>query len=139
MRRLAVFFVLSMCCCATAVRAADIPDLRGVWRTTDHEGITTGSRHFPQADQEPRFVKGAFVMEITRQEGRRFLGVKKSAKQQERIMGLVAYDNVTVHILEEEGAFHGRLLPDGSLELIYSHDAGGRQAIGIARYVKEKP
>ncbi|WP_428562132.1 MAG: hypothetical protein ACP59X_20595 [Solidesulfovibrio sp. DCME] len=137
--RLALCCTLAWLLCATAAPAADVPDMRGTWRTTAHEGITTGSRHFPQADQAPRFVSGEFAMEITAQEGRRFLGVKKSAKHQEKIMGLVAYDNVTVHILEEEGNFHGRLLPDGSMELVYSHDAGGRQAIGIALYVKQKP
>lgn len=137
MRRLALCCALASCLFAAVALAAGPPDLRGVWRTTDHEGITTGSRHFPQADKEPRFVTGQFAMEIMSQEGRRFLGVKKSAKHQEKIMGLVAYDNVTVHILEEEGNFHGRLLPDGSMELIYSHDADGRQAIGIARYVRQ--
>ncbi|WP_300157666.1 hypothetical protein [Solidesulfovibrio sp.] len=139
MRRLAVLSALLLLVCAAQARADDAPDMRGVWRTVAHEGITTGSRHFPQPDMEPRFVKSEFTMEITRQEGRRFLGVKKSAKHEERIMGLVAYDNVTVHILEEEGSFHGRLLPDGSMELVYSHDSGGRQAIGIALYVRQKP
>lgn len=137
--RPALCCTLALLLLAATAQAADVPDMRGVWRTTAHEGITTGSRHFPQADQEPRFVSGEFTMEITTQEGRRFLGVKKSANHAEKIMGLVAYDNVTVHILEQEGNFHGRLLPDGSMELVYSHDSGGRQAIGIALYVRQKP
>jgi len=131
--------MLALLLLAATAQAADVPDMRGVWRTSAHEGITTGSRHFPQANQEPRFVSGEFTMEITAQEGRRFLGVKKSANHAEKIMGLVAYDNVTVHILEQEGNFHGRLLPDGSMELVYSHDSGGRQAIGIALYIRQKP
>ena len=133
--RLALLFVLTAF--AAPALAGDIPDLRGAWRTTDHEGISTGSKHFPSADGKPRFVKAQFTMEIAEQDGRRFIGVKRSPKHEERIMGIIAYDNVTVHILEDEGAFHGRLLPDGSMELIYSHDSGASKGIGIARYVRE--
>lgn len=131
---LALALILSV---AVPARAADIPDLRGLWNSTAHEGITTGSRHFPKNEAGPHFVSGTFAMDITRQEGRRFTGVKRSGNHEERLMGVIGYDGTTVHILEDEGTFHGRLLPDGSLELVYSHDAGASKGIGIALYVRQ--
>ena len=122
---------------AAAVQAQTVPDLVGVWKSVAHEGITTGSRHFPKDDPGPHFVSSQFVLHIERQEGRRFLGVKSSQHHKEAVMGVIGYDGSTIHILEDEGSFTGKLLPDGSLELIYSHDAGASKGIGIARYVRE--
>lgn len=134
-RRL-LFLAVCLALLAGPARAADIPDLRGLWKSAEHEGITTGSRHFPKDTPGPHFVSGAFTLDITRQEGRRFVGVKRSERHNEAVMGVIGYDGTTVHILEDEGQFTGRLLPDGSLELIYSHDAGPSKGIGIARYVR---
>lgn len=122
---------------AVTVQAQTVPDLVGVWKSVAHEGITTGSRHFPKNDPGPHFVSSQFVLHIERQEGRRFVGVKSSQHHKETVMGVIAYDGTTIHILEDEGSFAGKLLPDGSLELIYSHDAGPSKGIGIARYVRE--
>ena len=120
-------------------QAADVPDLRGVWKSVEHEGITTGSRHFPKDNPGPHFVNGVFTLDVTRQEGHRFVGVKSSAHHKEAVMGVIGYDGTSVHILEDEGQFTGRLLPDGSLELFYSHDAGPSKGIGVARYVRQTP
>ena len=122
---------------ASSANAADIPDLRGLWKSAEHEGITTGSRHFPKDNPGPHFVNGTFTLEVTRQEGHRFVGVKGSAHHKEAIMGVVGYDGTTVRILEDEGQFTGRLLPDGSLELFYSHEAGASKGLGLARYVRQ--
>ena len=122
---------------AAAVQAQTVPDLVGVWKSVAHEGVTTGSRHFPKSDPGPHFVSSQFTLHIERQEGRRFVGVKSSQHHKETVMGVIAYDDSTIHILEDEGSFTGKLLPDGSLELIYSHDAGPSKGIGIARYVRE--
>ena len=129
-----------VCCLALAgpAFAADVPDLRGVWKSVEHEGVTTGSRHFPKDTPGPHFVSGEFTLDINRQEGRRFVGVKSSARHKEAVMGVVGFDGTSVHILEDEGQFTGRLLPDGSLELFYSHDVGASKGIGITRYVREK-
>lgn len=137
-RRISVFVVLILCLSASAMAAGPaIPDMRGVWRTTDHEGITTGSRHFLQDKATPRFVTGRFTMDITEQQGRRFLGVKRSANHAEHLMGVIGYDGATLEILEDEGLFRGRLLPDGSMELLYFHDSGTSKGVGVARYVRE--
>lgn len=134
-----LLFLLTACLLLATgpAKAADIPNLLGVWGSTDHEGITTGSRHFPHDTPGPHFVSGQFTLTINRQEGRRFTGVKASGKHEEKIMGVIGYDGTTVHILEDEGQFTGHLLPDGSLELIYSHDVGPSKGIGIARYVRQ--
>jgi len=133
-------FLLPLACClllAGLARAADIPDMRGVWKSVEHEGITTGSRHFPKDNPGPHFVAGEFTLDVARQEGHRFVGVKSSARHKEAVMGVIGYDGTTVRILEDEGQFTGRLLPDGSLELFYSHDAGASKGLGIARYVRQ--
>ena len=135
--RLPLLLTVCLLLAAGPARAADIPDLLGVWTSTDHEGITTGSRHFPHDSPGPHFVSGQFTLTIARQEGRRFTGVKASGKHRENVMGVLGYDGTSVHILEDEGAFTGRLLPDGSLELIYTHDVGPSKAIGITRYVRQ--
>ena len=122
---------------AMAAKAQTVPDLVGTWKSVAHEGVTTGSRHFPKSDPGPHFVASQFVLRIERQEGRRFVGVKSSERHKEAVMGVIGYDGSTIHILEEEGSFTGKLLPDGSLELVYSHDAGPSKGIGIARYVRE--
>ena len=131
--------LLLVCCLLLAgpARAADIPDLRGVWKSVEHEGITTGSRHFPKDNPGPHFVNGVFTLEITRQEGHRFVGVKSSERHKEAVMGVIGYDGTTLRILEDEGQFTGRLLPDGSLELFYSHDSGASKGLGLARYVRQ--
>ena len=54
--------------------------------------------------------------------------------------GLDPYSAMTSDVYQDffsEGSFTGKLLPDGSLELVYSHDAGPSKGIGIARYVRE--
>ncbi|BAH74120.1 hypothetical protein [Solidesulfovibrio magneticus] len=122
---------------AAAAQAQAVPDLVGTWKSVAHEGITTGSRHFPKNDSGPHFVSSQFVLHIERQEGRRFVGVKSSPHHKETVMGVIGYDGSTIHILEDEGSFTGKLLPDGSLELVYSHDVGASKGIGIARYVRE--
>ena len=133
----AVLLVVLLAAVAAQAQAQTVPDLVGVWKSVAHEGLTTGSRHFPKNDPGPHFVSSQFALHIERQEGRRFVGVKSSPHHKETVMGVIGYDGSTIHILEEEGSFAGKLLPDGSLELIYSHDAGPSKGIGIARYVRE--
>ena len=137
MRVLPVLAALFLVLGAARASAQTIPNLVGSWKSESHEGVTTGSRHFPKDDPGPHFVSGAFVLVIERQEGRRFTGFKKSAHSREAIMGVVGHDGATVHIIEDEGALVGTLTPDGVLELVYSHHAGASRGIGVARYVRE--
>ena len=136
-RPLSLLAALLLVLFAAAARAQAVPDLVGTWKSVAHEGITTGSRHFPKNDPGPHFVSSQFALRIERQEGRRFVGVKSSQHHKETVMGVIGYDGATIHILEEEGSFTGKLMPDGSLELVYSHDVGPSKGIGIARYVRE--
>ena len=136
-RPLSLFAALMLVLLAVAVQAQTVPNLVGTWKSVAHEGITTGSRHFPKSEPGPHFVSSQFALHIERQEGRRFVGVKSSPHHKETVMGVIGYDGSTIHILEEEGSFTGKLLSDGSLELVYSHDVGPSKGIGIARYVRE--
>lgn len=136
-RPLSLFAALVIVLLAVAAQAQAVPDLVGTWKSVAHEGITTGSRHFPKSEPGPHFVSSQFALHIERQEGRRFVGVKSSPHHKETVMGVIGYDGSTIHILEEEGSFTGKLLSDGSLELVYSHDVGPSKGIGIARYVRE--
>jgi hypothetical protein len=102
------------------------PDLTGVW-----SGHGTGAvfgqlgHHVPAAD--PPFVDQSVIWTLTieRQAGRGLAGTWKSPNDSERLLGVIRSDNETVHLVDEDTYFNGRVLSDREMEVCLQETGGG--------------
>ena len=120
MRRVLVW-VATLVAGAGLATAQDFPDIKGTWTGTNEAVVIGNPVHTsnPNANsQEPGLTGAALTLTITGQKGRRFWGTFASAAGSEPIIG-VFRDESTFVITDHDGHSTARLLPDGTIELVY--------------------
>jgi len=96
-------------------------DLRGSWSGTSAAvaaGELTHSESTPLG--EPKFASVAWTIVIERQDGRRLIGKRMSARATESLIGVLSVDNATAYMVDEDGTLIVRLISKTSLEACYT-------------------
>ncbi len=129
---------------ATPASAQRVFDMRGTW-TGMAEAIVDGpANHHPPpgaAGIRPagrfRLSQQQFTIEVIGQEGRRFWGTTASSTKRERIIGSLAVDNRTVHMVDDDGMLDGTVVDADTLEICYRHVNKDSAVVACARMTRK--
>ena len=138
MSKLPSLVALAFLLAAPAMADTAIPDLRGTWKG-DSESVVLGTgspQHSAAKPGEAEFRSVSFTMNITRQEGRRFVGTFASAKHTETIIGVISRAG-PIHIVDDDGIDTATLLAPDRIEMCYQHLAPDSQIVSCTEMVKQ--
>ena len=138
MSKLPSLVALAFLVAAPAMADTAVPDLRGIWKG-DSESVVLGSgtpMHAPAKPGDAEFRSVTFTMNITRQEGRRFVGTFASPKHTETIIGVISRAG-PIHIVDDDGIDTATLLAPDRIELRYQHLAPDSQIVSCTEMVKQ--
>ncbi len=123
---LAMAVLVSWAGCSLAADA--VPDLTGTWKGTT-QSVGVGQRPLTPVNPatKPTFVALKLNLQIQRQKGRVFYGIKFNKRAREPIAGVLGTDN-TVYLADTDGYDTGTLFAPNKLELAYV-EAGRRTRI----------
>jgi len=95
-------------------------DLRGSWSGTT-VGVVAGELTHGGATPlgEPRWASLEWTMVIEKQDGRRLIGKRVSARATESLIGVLSVDNATAYMVDEDGTMIVRLISKTTLEACY--------------------
>jgi len=126
-----------------AVLAEDgIPDLKGIW-----EGTTYSIKYHPNSGHEmehrPSGHSGEvlpikFTFTIESQENRIFTGTLASAKFKETVAGVIALDNKSLYLTDQDSTFFGKILGPDRFELIWTAVETPAHGVGHGVYIRKK-
>src|SRR6476620_938458 len=107
---------------ALAQDSSGYPNMRGPWKGTS-ESIVLGTGMYQREGgkpDEPRLVNKEFTFTIKGQEGRRFWGDLSSKDETGPVLGVIANDKQTLHIVDSAGGhITGKLTEPGQFEMCY--------------------
>ena len=129
---------------AMPASAQRVFDMRGTW-TGMAEAIVDGpANHHPPpgaAGIRPagrfRLSQQQFTIEVLGQEGRRFWGTTASSTRRERIIGSLAADNRTLHMVDDDGMLDGAVVDNDTLEICYRHANKDSAVVACARMTRK--
>ncbi|WP_295442513.1 hypothetical protein [uncultured Thiodictyon sp.] len=109
-------------CASTAFAGQDIPSLTGTWTVQSEGGIIVrGDQPGKVTHWEEKQTSLIGELTILTQNGRTLSGVFKSPKAEERFIGVIGHDNVSLHFADEDGMFDGKLIDQNTIESVYRH------------------
>jgi len=131
-------FLLALCIPSFAQTAnvTETPDLVGNWTGIwNSVGWDKNTEWMPN-ETVSYWPDGEETMVITEQNGNRFSGKiipKDSPRSVEVVIGVIASDNVTVSIVDEDGYYWGEMLTPTKMEMFYQEvgSKGMETAVGI--------
>ena len=136
---LALLVAISLTVPLLAIAGDDIPDLKGTW-TGKFSSIKYGKgdpkAHIAEKDLG-KLSSMDFTLIIDFQEGRVFSGTQASAKNKERIVGVIRSDNKRICITDEDSFFFAELLAPDKLEIVWMEVQSPVHAVGHAVYTKK--
>ena len=127
---------------AAPALAQDIPDMKGIWVSTENIALVRGSgTHFTDPDADLQMIRSTsqdFTITIEKQDGRAFWGKIVSPADEEEIGVILEPDLEHFVGIDSDGYFRGRLTGPGTLELCYQHVGAGRPVAIVACSSYEK-
>ncbi len=130
--------------CAPVLATDDIPDLVGTW-TAISGGIIYGPSDYTIdiSHGEISFIVGsqgrALTLIIEEQNGRSFAGQRfltEIPENSEVVIGVIAFDNETLYMVDEDGYIEARLLSPTEIEFIYREVDTAGILVLICKYTK---
>lgn len=130
-RLLLVSLYVALVGSASIAEADQLPKLIGTWSGTIIGGARFGALNHDPMEKDPVFAdrNKEWTLEIDRQDGVGIIGTWSTKTKQERIVGAIRQDNVTVIFADEDNVFDARLLSSKKMELCAQE---GRAAKGGA-------
>jgi hypothetical protein len=102
------------------------PDLTGAW-SGHGTGAVLGQLGHQVPAAEPPFVDQSVIWTLTieQQAGRGLAGIWNSPNHSERLLGVIRSDNETVHFVDEDTYFNGRVLSANEMEVCLQETGSG--------------
>ena len=127
---------------ATIAKADQVPNLIGTWSGTIVGGARFGALNHDPAEKEPVFAdrNRQWTLVIEMQDGSGLIGTWSTKTKQERLVGAIRQDNVTVIFADEDNVFDARLLSTDKMELCAQEGgtAKGGATIAVCYLVKKQ-
>ena len=117
---LTLLFMLSFS--QAGMAGSEIPDVKGTWLMHGQ-----GIRHHKTEETNPKLhhhlrhglVSVELEITIDKQDDFRFSGTKISANHEEKISGVIGFDNTTLYMADDDGMQVSRLVTPDKMEFIY--------------------
>lgn len=120
-----------------------IPDLKGTW-TGDFNILRSSypqeAGPNPLAFTKPGFGSARGVKYvIDKQQGPLFSGTESFSRSVQKIVGVIDFDNKTLHITDRYGRLVGRIIAPDKIRLIYSENTKHGQVAARGTVTRQKP
>ena len=136
---LALLVAICLAIPSVAISGDNVPNLKGTWKGTSY-GIKYGKDklHWHRPSDAGKVTPVDFTLTIDFQKGRVFSGTKASARDKERLLGVICADNKTIGIVDEDSYHFGKLLAPDKLEIVYMEARPPAQGVSHAIYTRKK-
>ncbi len=131
---LVVLFGLGIC-----FADSGIPNLVGTW-ATQAEGavLLKGGAHGAKTHHRGDFstLKGEVV--VTKQQGRVLHGTFKSSQATEKFVAVIAMDNKSFYLVDEDGFMEGQISNKDQITMIYRHSSPTDTVVAVGTWTRKK-
>jgi|SaaInl7_200m_RNA_FD_contig_21_1557916_length_969_multi_13_in_0_out_0_2 hypothetical protein len=137
-----VFMAIALSIPCSTFAGNSIPDLKGAW-----EGTFLSIKYHPESGHEMehrpaghsgKMLAIKFNLTVDYQEKRVFAGTIASAKHKESVTGVIALDNETLYLTDQDSTFFGKVLGSDRIELIWTAVETPAHGAGHGVFVKNK-
>jgi len=141
MKKIVISFTLLAFLLGTAICFAEsvIPNLLGTW-TVQSEGavILKGAAHGAKTHHRGEFstLKGEWV--VTKQQGRVLHGIFKSPRAAEKFVAVIAVDNKSFYLADEDGFMEGQISSKDKVNIIYRHSGSADTVVAVGTLTRKK-
>lgn len=136
---LALLIAICLTIPGIAISGEKVPNLKGTWKGTSY-GMKYGKDdlhwHRPSAPGKVSAVD--LTLTIDFQNGRVFSGTKASARDKERILGVICADNKSIGMTDQDSYHFGKLLAPDKLEIVWMEVRPPVQGVSHAVYDRKK-
>ncbi len=151
MRRHALAIISFIVCCLLAYSPApaeeskqSIPNLVGTWVATGQaqtaKSMHSATKEIRITEQKGRLFRGVMSWTVgAKREGGHYVGGKETASASEKFIGVIAHDNKTIYMAEQDdtGVDYCRLIGPDTLESVYV-ESGAHAAVGHYVFTRQK-
>ena len=118
---------------------SDIPNLVGTW-TVQAEGgvILKGATHGAKTHHRGEFSTLKAELIVTKQQGRVLRGIFKSPRASEKFVAVIAMDNKSVYLADEDGFMEGQISSKDKVNIIYRHSGSADTVVAVGTLTRKK-
>ncbi len=112
-------FALVIAACSLPATAQEVPNLVGTWSGTIVGGARFGALNHDPAVNDPIFADRTkeWTLTVEKQDGSGLIGTWSTKTKNEKLVGAIRQDRVTVIFADEDNTFDARLLSSNEMEL----------------------
>lgn len=124
------------------VGAEEVPNLVGNWTGVGSAAIYEIRDILPGDPTNLTYVEepvSKFTMNITEQNGRKFVGTKFPnihPEESEAILGAIGFDNETLYMVDENGILDGRLISINEMEIVYRQEGPSGMILAVNKLTR---
>jgi hypothetical protein len=116
-----------------------IPNVVGTWTVQAEGGVLLkDSASASKTHHTGEFSSITAEAVVTKQKGRVFHGVFKSAKATEKFIGVIGMDNKSVYYADEDGTMEGKLVSKNRMNVVYRHVTTSNTVVGVGTWIRKK-
>jgi hypothetical protein len=118
---------------------SDIPNLVGTW-TVQTEGavLIKGAAHGAKTHHRGEFSTLKAELIVTKQQGRVLHGIFKSPRATEKFVAVIAMDNKSVYLADEDGFMEGQISNIDQINIIYRHSGSTDTVVAVGTWTRKK-
>ena len=131
---LGVFFGMGIC-----FADSGIPNLVGTW-TVQAEGAVLLKSGATRAETHHSGDFSTLKAEavVTKQQGRALHGTFKSARATEKFVAVIAMDNKSFYLADEDGFMEGQIRSKDKINIIYRHSSPTDTVVAVGTWTRKK-
>lgn len=116
---------------------ATIPNLVGTWSvSTQGATLLLGTGYSKRSHHADQFTTLNAEAVIQKQEGRRFIGILKSARYTEKFAGAISVDGKSMAFVDEDGFLDGKIINNNLIEVTYRHIGDTESVAATGTYTR---
>jgi hypothetical protein len=141
MKKIVISFTLLAFLLGTAICFAEsgIPNLLGTW-TVQSEGavLLKGAVHGAKTHHRGEFSTFKAEWVVTKQQGRVLHGIFKSPRATEKFVAVIAMDNKSLYLADEDGFLEGQISNKDKINVIYRHSTAADTVVAVGTLTRKK-
>jgi hypothetical protein len=121
--------------------AADsgIPNLAGAWNVkADGAVLLKGAVHGAKTHHRGEFSTLKAEAVVTKQQGRVMHGAFTSARAAEKFVAVIAEDNKSFYLADEDGFMEGQIINKDTINIIYRHSTSADTVVAVGTWMRKK-
>ena len=141
MKKIAIIVLLLVALSGTGICFADsgIPNLVGTW-TVQTEGavLLKGGAAGAKTHHSGEFSTLKAEVVVTKQQGRVLHGTLKSPQATEKFIAVIAVDNKSFYLADEDGFMEGQISNKDKINIIYRHSSSTDTVVAVGTWTRKK-